>query len=51
MVVVGSGCSKTWTYFENKWHEGNVPVMGPRMNVIFSKSAPLARQVLIAFLA
>ncbi len=30
MVVVGSGCSKTWTYFEDKWHEGNVPIMGPR---------------------
>jgi len=22
--------SKTWTYFEDKWHEGNVPIMGPR---------------------
>lgn len=22
--------SKTWTFFEGKWHEGNVPVMGPR---------------------
>ncbi len=22
--------SKTWTYFEGKWQEGNVPVMGPR---------------------
>ncbi len=22
--------SKTWTYFEGKWHEGNVPIMGPR---------------------
>ena len=24
------GFSKTWTYFEDRWHEGNVPVMGPR---------------------
>jgi len=24
------GLSKTWTYFEEKWHEGNVPIMGPR---------------------
>lgn len=24
------GLSKTWTYFEDKWHEGNVPIMGPR---------------------
>lgn len=22
--------STTWTYFEDKWHEGNVPLMGPR---------------------
>src|ERR1700684_3919537 len=22
--------SKTVTYFEEKWHEGNVPIMGPR---------------------
>lgn len=25
-----AGCSKTWTYFDDKWHEGNVPMMGPR---------------------
>ena len=24
------GFSKTWTYFEDRWHEGNVPIMGPR---------------------
>src|SRR5262249_29721113 len=22
--------SKTWTVFENDWHEGNVPIIGPR---------------------
>ncbi len=22
--------SQTWTYFEGQWHEGNVPIMGPR---------------------
>jgi branched-chain amino acid aminotransferase len=22
--------SKTWTYFQNQWHEGNVGIMGPR---------------------
>lgn len=22
--------SKTWTFFEEAWHEGNVPIMGPR---------------------
>lgn len=27
---VADGMSKTWTYFEDAWHEGNVPIMGPR---------------------
>ena len=22
--------SKTWTFYEDRWHEGNVPIMGPR---------------------
>ena len=25
-----SAFSKTWTFFENAWHEGNVPIMGAR---------------------
>jgi len=29
-MAVGSAWSKTWTYFEGDWHEGNVPIMGPR---------------------
>jgi len=29
-VGLGTGWSKTWTYFEDAWHEGNVPIMGPR---------------------
>ncbi len=29
-MAVGSTWSKTWTYFEGDWHEGNVPIMGPR---------------------
>jgi branched-chain amino acid aminotransferase len=29
-MAAGDGWSKTWTYFEEKWHEGNVPIMGPR---------------------
>jgi len=24
------GWSQTWTFFEGDWHEGNVPIMGPR---------------------
>ena len=29
-MTTASCWSKTWTYFENAWHEGNVPIMGPR---------------------
>ena len=29
-MAVGNGWSKTWTFFEGQWHEGNVPIMGPR---------------------
>lgn len=28
--MAAGGWSKTWTYFEDKWHEGNFPIMGPR---------------------
>lgn len=27
---IGTGWSKTWTYLDGEWHEGNVPIMGPR---------------------
>ena len=29
-MTIRSACSKTWTFFEGDWHEGNVPIMGPR---------------------
>ena len=29
-MAVSAGWSKTWTYFEDQWHEGNVGIMGPR---------------------
>jgi branched-chain amino acid aminotransferase len=29
-MVVSEGWSKTWTFFEDRWHEGNVGIMGPR---------------------
>jgi branched-chain amino acid aminotransferase len=29
-MALGTGWSKTWTYFEGEWQEGNVPIMGPR---------------------
>jgi branched-chain amino acid aminotransferase len=29
-LAIGSGWSKTSTYFEGSWHEGNIGIMGPR---------------------
>jgi len=29
-LAIGSGWSKTWTYFQGDWHEGNIGIMGPR---------------------
>jgi branched-chain amino acid aminotransferase len=29
-LAIGTGWSKTWTFFEGTWHEGNVGIMGPR---------------------
>lgn len=29
-MPIGEGWSRTLTFFENAWHEGNVPIMGPR---------------------
>jgi branched-chain amino acid aminotransferase len=37
-MELGSGWSKTWTYFEEKWHEGNVPIMGPRTHAAWLSS-------------
>jgi branched-chain amino acid aminotransferase len=30
VVMAGSSWSRTWTFFEGGWHEGNVPIMGAR---------------------
>ncbi|MEL6374979.1 MAG: branched-chain amino acid aminotransferase [Pseudomonadota bacterium] len=27
--------SKTWTYYDGDWHEGNVPIMGPRTHAFW----------------
>jgi branched-chain amino acid aminotransferase len=27
--------SQTWTFFEGAWHEGNVPIMGPRTHAVW----------------
>jgi len=29
-LPLGSSWSKTWTFFEGDWHEGNIGIMGPR---------------------
>jgi branched-chain amino acid aminotransferase len=29
-LPLGTNWTKTWTFFEGDWHEGNVPIMGPR---------------------
>jgi branched-chain amino acid aminotransferase len=29
-MPLGTDWSKTWTYFDGDWHEGNVPILGPR---------------------
>jgi branched-chain amino acid aminotransferase len=29
-LTIGDGWSKTWTYFKDQWHEGNIGIMGPR---------------------
>ena len=29
-MPLGSSWSKTWTFFEADWHEGNIGIMGPR---------------------
>ena len=29
-MPLGTGWSKTWTFFEGSWQEGNIGIMGPR---------------------
>src|SRR5215510_13575771 len=29
-MAPAQGWSKTWTFFEGDWHEGNIPIMGVR---------------------
>jgi branched-chain amino acid aminotransferase len=31
--------SRTWTYFEGEWREGNVPIMGPRTHAAWMSSS------------
>src|SRR6267154_315610 len=34
-----AGYSKTWTFFEDDWHEGNVPIFGPRTHAAWLGSS------------
>jgi branched-chain amino acid aminotransferase len=38
-MVGGSGWSKTWTYYEDDWQEGNVPIMGSRTHASWAGSS------------
>jgi branched-chain amino acid aminotransferase len=38
-MVGWSGWSNTWTFFEGNWHEGNVPIMGPRTHAAWAGSS------------
>src|ERR1700692_516447 len=37
-LALVDGWSKTWTFFEGDWHEGNVPIMGPRTHAAWLAS-------------
>src|SRR5229473_4048283 len=30
VMEIGSSWSKTWTYYQGKWQDGNIGIMGPR---------------------
>src|SRR5437773_7792597 len=30
-----AGVSKTWTFFDGDWHEGNAPIMGARTHAVW----------------
>jgi len=38
-MPLGGDRSKTWTFFEGAWHEGNVPIMGPRTHAAWLASS------------
>ena len=39
VVSTASAVSKTWTFFEGDWHEGNVAIMGVRTNAAWLGSS------------
>ena len=34
-----SGWSQTWTYLDGDWHEGNIPILGPRSHAFWLGSS------------
>ncbi|MEA2928512.1 MAG: branched-chain amino acid aminotransferase, partial [Hyphomicrobiales bacterium] len=34
-----AGWSKTWTFFEGDWHEGNIGIVGPRTHAFWLASS------------
>ena len=36
--MAADGWSRTWTFFENDWHEGNLPIMGVRTHAAWLAS-------------
>ncbi len=37
--MVGGAGSKTWTFFDGDWREGNIPIMGPRTHAAWLGSS------------
>lgn len=35
MTYIGNAQSKTWTFVDGDWHEGNVPLLGPRSHAMW----------------
>jgi branched-chain amino acid aminotransferase len=38
-MAAGAGWSKTWTFYEGDWHEGNIPIMGVRSHAAWLGSS------------
>lgn len=38
-MALGGAFSKTWTFFEGDWHEGNIPIMGVRTHAAWLGSS------------
>jgi branched-chain amino acid aminotransferase len=39
MTLVTAAATKTWTYVDGDWHEGNVPLIGPRSHAFWLGSS------------